>query len=49
MYGCTALIQPYYFRSIEKFYSELVRQGGVIQKYEEGTKTIAISAKISEN
>jgi len=46
MYSTTALVQPYYFKSIEKFYSELVRYGGVVQKYEEGIKTITLSAKI---
>lgn len=46
MYTNTALVQPFYFKSIEKYYSELTKHGGVVQKYEEGTKTIVLSAKI---
>lgn len=34
MYTNTVLVQPYYFKSIEKFFIELVINGGVIQKYE---------------
>jgi len=46
MYSNTALVQSHYFKSIEKYFVELVRCGGVVQKYEEGVRLISVSAKI---
>lgn len=49
MYTNTVFVQPYYFKSVEKFYLEFARQGGVVQKYEEGTKSVTVSAKIASD
>lgn len=46
MYSCTALVQPYYYFSIEKFYNDLIMKGGIIQKYQEGIKTLTVAGKV---
>ena len=46
MYSCTSLVQPYYYKSIEKFYSDFAKYGGVIQFYMEAIKTITVSGRI---
>jgi hypothetical protein len=49
MYKNTVFIQTYFFRSVERFYAEMVRVGGVVQRYEEGLKSIAVCAKVFAN
>ena len=47
MYSNTTLVQPYYFRTIDRFYATFIKKGGIIERYEEGIQAIAVSIKIS--
>ena len=49
MYSNTALIQPFYFRTIDRFFSQLIKEGGIIQRFEEGVQAITVSVKILNN
>lgn len=46
MYSNTTLVQPFYFKSIDRFYAYLIKKGGIIQRYEEGIQAISVYLKI---
>ena len=49
MYANTALIQPFYFRTVDRFFSQLIKEGGIIQRFEEGIQAISVVVKITNN
>lgn len=49
MYGSTTLVQPHYFKTIDRFYSKLIKLGGIVQPYYEGITSISVVCKITHD